>query len=82
VCVCVCVSGKKESVGESVSKVMGIIVIAGAHLLYWHQSTCLLVPKYLLTGTKVQMLTPEEQISTDRRCSLALLVPNRASIEP
>jgi hypothetical protein len=30
-------------------------------LLYWYKSTCLLVQKYLLTGTKVQILTPEEQ---------------------
>ena len=39
-----------------------------AHLLYWYNSTCfagtkvlaLLVQKYLLTGTTVQILTPEE----------------------
>ena len=26
----------------------------------WYKSTCLLVLKYLLTSTKVQILTPEE----------------------
>jgi hypothetical protein len=48
----------------------------GTHLLYWYKSTCLLVQKYLLTGTEVQRLTTAESLSSfktveDQKSSLA-----------
>jgi len=43
-------------------------IFSGAHLLYWYKSTCFLAPKYLLTGTKVQILTPEEQRPCPSTC--------------